>query len=356
MAASRADDVMRDWHPGWMGAVLGTAGSAVVALADPLPDVQVDTWIGTALTVIAAVLAPALLLPYVVRHLRHREAALADLSHPGLGPLYGTIPASALALAIALAQLGVLGSLPASVSWVVAGLLVLGVAGAVLVGVPFFAGVVAREQVPAEALTGAWFIPAVVLVLVPSVVIRLVVLQPGWRGGTTALVAAGAVGAGLMLFLLLAPALVWRLISAPAPAPGQAATWWIWLAPAGAGGLGVLATARLVAAGLPTGGEAIVAVGLLVATGLWGFALWWVVLAARVLVRARHEIRFHVGSWGFVFPTAALTALTIELGRTWDSSVVQVLGLVGFAATLITWAGSVLLTFRGLRRGDLVGR
>ena len=348
---------VREWHPAWMGIVLGTGGAAVAGLVDPLSFTRVDEALGASLTAIATVLLVVLLVPYALRLIRHRHAAAADLAHPGLGAMYGTVPAALLIVGLALAQLAVIGWLPHGTAWLSAALLALGLLGAVIVGVAFFSGVISRQQVPAEAVTGAWFIPIVVLVLVPSLVVRLLILEPSWRVSSAVVLAAAAAGAGLTLVLLLAPVVAWRLITSPPPTTHQASTWWIWLAPAGAGGLGLLATARLT--GTWAGGAAssvLPVIGLAGATMLWGFGAWWSVLAGRVLITQSRQgggLPFHLGSWGFAFPTAAMTALTVELGRSWDSPILGLLGAIGFVATLLVWGRLAVQTIRAARSGHL---
>lgn len=352
---------LQTWHPGWLGVVLGTGGAAVASLSDPVGSLDVDTWIGVGLTVVAVALLPVLLVPYVLRARRHRHAVAADISHPGTGALFGTLPAALLIVGLALAMLGVQGRLPAAATaWVALVLVLLGVLGALVVGVEFFGRVVRAEQTPPAAMSGAWFIPIVVLVLVPSVVARLAVLEPSWATTGAVLGATAAWGAGFVLFLVLAPVLAWRLVSAPAPPPAMAATWWIWLAPAGAGGLGVLALARLAArvVGGPAA-EMLPTAGLLAAAVLWGFGTWWALFAGRVLRDLAREpggLPFHVGSWGFVFPTAAMAALTVELGRSWDVPAVSVVGTVWWVACVLVWVRVAVQTWSGVRRGTIYSR
>lgn len=354
-SAARTDR-LRGWHPGWTGVALGTAGTALASLLDPLPGTSVDTAVGVALTVVAVALL-GLLVPLAMRARRHRDAASADLANPGLGALYGTAPAALLVVAVALAQLGVLDLLPAGVAWVALAVLLVGVVATMLVALAFFGSVVEHEQLPVAAITGAWFVPIVALVLVPSVVARLALLQPEWASSTLVAAAVATWGAGFLLFLLLAPVVAWRLLTAPAPPPQAAASWWIWLAPAGAGGLGLLASSRLSAAALAT--PEIATMGLVAATGLWGFAVWWALFAGyhlRSVSRRNGGLPFHLGSWGFAFPTAAVTALTLELGRAWDSPLLAVVGGIGWAATVIIWLVLAVQTGRGVRDGSVFHR
>ena len=350
---------VRTWHPGWMGVVLGTGGAAVASLVDPLPGTRVDEAVGAALTLLATV-GLLLLTPYVLRLRRHRDAATADLANPGLGAMYGTAPAALLIVGIALAQLGMLGWLPDGIAWVSIALVVVGVVLALAVGIAFFLRVVAHEQLPVPAISGAWFIPIVVLVLVPSGIARSVALAPSWSSTTALALAAAAWGAGVVLFLLLAPVIAWRLITYPAPPAHMAASWWIWLAPAGAGGLGLIALSRLTSATLGDPVAAVVpTLGLLGASALWGFAVWWALFAGTVVrrvARAGGGLPFHVGSWGFVFPTAAVAALTVELGHSWGSPLLSVVGAVGWFVTLLVWLRLAVQSVGAVRSGALVQR
>jgi tellurite resistance protein TehA-like permease len=141
-----ARGVIETWHPGWLGVVLGTSGVAMASLMDPVGSTTADQVLGALLAAAATVLLVALAVPYVLRLRRHRNALLADLSHPGLGAMFGTVPAAMLIVGVTLAHLGVVGWLPPGVAWISALLTILGVAGALLVGVEFFSRVVAAEQ------------------------------------------------------------------------------------------------------------------------------------------------------------------------------------------------------------------
>jgi C4-dicarboxylate transporter/malic acid transport protein len=356
-----AGSALSTWHPGWTGVALGTAGVAAVGLADPVAGSQADTWLGAVVALVATLLLLVLGAVLVARLLRHREHAARDLGNPGIGAQYGTFPAAVLVVALTWTQLALQGRLGGWSATGAAVLLVVGVVLALVVGLGFFHGVVSRDEIPVAAVTGAWFVPIVVLVLVPSIVTRLVLLQPGWASTTVLALTAAAWGAGLMLFLLLAPIVGWRLLTGPAQAAHAAPSWWIWLAPAGAGGVGAIALSRL-AAGVvrePAVVSVLPVLGLLLGTAMWGFGLWWAALAARSVLTARAAaggLPFHVGSWGFVFPSAAMTLLTIELGRSWDSGAMSVLGAVLAAAVLLLWVVVSWLTVRGLRDRSILER
>ena len=73
--------------------------------------------------------------------------------------------------------------------------------------------------------------------------------------------------------------------------------------------------------------------------------------------RSTHgSLPFHVGTWGFVFPSAAMTLLTVELGRSWASTPISVLGVVLWSAVLVLWVAVAWWTVRGLRDRSILSR
>jgi tellurite resistance protein TehA-like permease len=315
-------------------------GFALVSLLDPWPGSDVDDVIGAVLLGLAVLAAIATSIVFIVRVIAHREHFTSDLANPAVGAMTAAWPASLLIAALAVLQAGVVGLISAPVSlWAAAVLAVPGLVGTLIVGVAFYTRVIGSSEVPVQAISGNWFVPVVPLVLVPSIIVRGEVL--GAHADAASLAFAGTVawGIGFGLFLLLAAIIGGRLITAAAPAPHAAPTWWVWLAPIGAGGLGAIAISRMdaVAAAWPDVTHA----ATLFSTLLWGFGVWWLVFASIVVFRQRRELRFGVTFWGFGFPSAALIALTVELARQWQ---LAWLGLAATAAWLAALVGLAALT------------
>lgn len=317
MTAVSNESRLASFHPAWGALLMSVSGVALVSLRDPIPWSPVDDAIGLILLALGALAGLVITALWIVRFARHRAAFLADLANPGLGAMMASLPAGLLIFSLAVLQAGTAGildpTLALSVGLVAA---IPGLLGTIVAGFAFYSGVIGNEKIPSAAVTGLWFIPVVPLVLVPSILFRADLLGLPGDVSLWAFIAIVGWGTGFALFLLLAPTLSERLIVSAPPTPHQAPSWFAWLAPLGAGGLGVLAGARLVheAATIPglVGGA-----GLFV-TVLWGFSVWWLVFALGILIRARRELRFHVGWWGFGFPGAAFVALTDEVAGVWE--------------------------------------
>ncbi len=329
---------------------MSLSGAALVSLRDPLPGIALDQIVGVALLALGAVVAVALSIATTMRIVVHREAFRADLANPGIGAMIASWPAGLQVFALAVLQAGVSGALPRDVALIV-GLVafVPGVLGTVLSGYAFYTRIIGVAEVPPAAVSGNWFVPVVPLVLVPSILLRA--LELGMPGDTRAwaFVALIGWGIGFTLFLMLASIIGSRLLVAAPPTAHQAPSWWGWLAPLGAGGVGLLASVELAAAaGVVSGADGI---ALLVVTVLWGFSAWWVLLAIRIIAKERRSMHFHLGWWGFGFPTAAFVNLTAVVAREWQLPGLAAIDPVLWVVVLAMIATLIVLTLRGLRTG-----
>jgi len=348
---------LRGFHPGWYGAVMGTAIVGIVAYQNPgqvAGLAEAMKAVGVLMVALSALLAIGLGIPYVARWLRHPDAARADLANPVAGALHATFPAGLLVLAVGIATVGP-SVLSADATFaLVAVLAVVGIVLAFVMSVVFAALVFTSHGVAPQAANGGWFIPPVVMIIVPMV---LAALAP--RVGAAdlgLLLAAGYAswGMGLLLFVLVASLVYDRLVFHPLPAAPLAPSLWIGLGPIGVGGLALL---RLAQVGAPLWGDAapaIQVVSMIGATALWGFGIWWLAAAA-VLLGAylrRGRLPYGIGWWAFTFPLGAFTAVTIALARGWHAGALETLGALLFLGLVVFWVVVAAGTLRAIRNGD----
>jgi C4-dicarboxylate transporter/malic acid transport protein len=345
---------IRTLHPGWFASVMGTAVLAVVTAGNPGGwDALRPVWdvLAAAFLAVSAVLALALLPAYVARWTSHRDAALADLRNPIPGPLIGSVPGGLLVLSAAFSAAGPL-VLPDGVARGVATALVVVAAPlALALGVVWAEEVVDNAPIPLEKVTGTWFLPPVIAVLVP---LAAAPLLPTWPAADLWLALGYAfAGAGLILYLLVAGLVVARLAIKGPPPPPLAPAVWIALGPPGAGGIALLRLADAAESIGVAAADALLVTTVVLATALMGFALWWLAFAAMVLRRQRRRgpIPWTPAWWAWTFPLGALTALTLALGRVWDSTGVTVIGLALLLATLAVWAAVSVRTLQAVRTG-----
>ena len=347
---------LRGFHPGWYGAVMGTAIVGIVAYQNPgqvagLADAM--RAFGVLMVALSALLAVGLGVPYVARWLRYPDAARADLSNPVMGALYATFPAGLLVLAVGIATVGPYVSSSEATFALVAVLAVFGIGLAFAMSVAFAALLFTSHEVAPQAANGGWFIPPVVMIIVPMVLAPLVPRVAVADLGLLLAIGYGAWGMGILLFVLVASLLYDRLVFHPLPAAPLAPSLWIGLGPVGVGSLALL---RLAQVGAPLWGDAATAVGamsLIGATALWGFGGWWLA-AAVVLLGAylrRGPLPYGLGWWAFTFPLGAYTASTLALGRAWHAGALEALATVLFVVLVAFWVLVAGRTLGAVRSG-----
>lgn len=346
---------IRDLHPGWFAAVMGTAILSVATYANPgdlAATAGAAHTLAAVLAVVAYALGVVLCVAYAARWIGHTRAALADLRNPMLGGLHATLPGGLLVLAVMTAVVGPTLLPEGAVIAVVAVLAVVGGVLALVIGVAFGYTLFTGET-PAGSVNGGWFIPPVVTIIIPLV---LTPLMPHTDTGTARLLlfaSYACFGMGFLLFLLVLGTLHDRLVLHPLPPAQMAPSLWIGLGPVA---VGILAPLALAQAGQPAFGDAAAAVtafSQIFAIALWGFGLWWLAIAVTLLVRYLRAgaVPFHLGWWAFVFPLGAYTVATLTLARTWQLPALEVLAALLYLALVGCWVVVTGRTVAAVRTG-----
>lgn len=333
---------------------MGTSVLAVITAGNPLDTTGLQpVWntLAVAFLLIATALALGFGAMYLLRWTQHRDAAMADLRNPIPGPLIGTVPGGLLVLSAAFSAAGPLVLPDGVATGIATALLIIGAPLALLVGVAWAAEVVENAPVGLEKVTGTWFLPPVIAVLVPLAAAPLVPSWPApqlwlWLGYAFA-------GAGLFLFAIVAVLVVARLALKGPPPPPLAPAVWIALGPPGAGGVALIRLAEVTEATGIGDGAALRTVTVALASGMLGFAFWWLAFALLVLRRqlAHGPIPYTPAWWAWTFPLGAMTALTLVLGEAWDSAAIGVVGAVLLVATLAVWGVVAGRTVAAMRSG-----
>jgi C4-dicarboxylate transporter/malic acid transport protein len=349
---------LRGFHPGWFGAVMGTA---IVGVAASLNPGGIATLAAPARTlsqvmvVLAAVLAAVLAVGYLGRFALHADAALADLRDPVTGALYGTLPGGILVVAAAAAAVGPTWFPATTVRDVIAGLDWVGIPLAFAMSVLFAYLLFVRSELVPETVNGGWFIPPVVNIVVPLVLVPLVPGSSPATGRALLLTSYAFFGMGFLLYLLVVTMLHHRLVLHPLPHAGLAPSLWIGLGPIGVGSLALVKMAGAGTAAFGPTEPTVAVLSKLAATALWGFGLWW--LAASVLLLVHYlrsgPLPYGIGWWGFTFPLGAYTVATLALARSWNLRGLDWVGAGLFVLLGLFWLLVAGRTTWALRTGEL---
>lgn len=263
--------------PAWFAAVMGTGVLAVTLrfYARYAPPLDPLAWVLHGLNVVLALLLAG---PWLARWLRYPAAAMSSLRHPVQAHFYPTFSIALLVLSLQFLVFGPQRELALAL-WL------LGAALTVVFSLAILLIIFQGESVTQDHVTPAMFIPPVGLVVIPVAGAPLAEgLPPGWR---EALLVANwaALGAGSLLYVGLLALTMFRYVLGKRVGPPLVPTAWINLGPLGVIPVSLLSLDAAMP-GLGAGG-AVAVIGLL----LWGFGVWWLLMASLLTLAARSSPR-----------------------------------------------------------------
>ncbi|MPQ82757.1 C4-dicarboxylate ABC transporter [Pseudomonas sp. MAFF 730085] len=355
---TRPREVIRQFTPNWFAATMGTGvlALAMAQLPNRLPGVHA---IAEGLWLLALGLFVLFSVLYAARWVMFFDEARRIFGHSTVSMFFGTIP---MGLATILNGLLVFGLprwgsdvLPlAEVLWW------LDVAMAMACGVliPFM--MFTRQAHSIDQMTAVWLLPVVAAevaaasggLLAPHLAdahSQLVMLVTSYVLWAFSLPVAFSILTILML----------RMALHKLPHANMAASSWLALGPIGTGALGMLllggdAPAIFAANGLPGVGEIANGLGLVAGIALWGFGLWWMLIAVLITLRyLRGGIPFNLGWWGFTFPLGVYALATLKLASVLHLSFFSLLGSGLVVVLALMWLIVATRTVQGAYKGEL---
>ncbi|WP_207848177.1 MULTISPECIES: TDT family transporter [unclassified Pseudomonas] len=351
-------EVIRQFTPNWFAATMGT-GVLALALAQlpvAIPGVHA---VAEGLCLFNILLFTLFTFAYAARWVLFFDEARRIFGHSTVSMFFGTIP---MGLATIINGFLLFG-LPrwgegvihlAEVLWW------LDVAMSLACGVLIPYMMFTRQEHSIDQMTAVWLLPVVAAevaaasggLLAPHLAdahAQLVVLTTSYVLWAFSL----PVAFSILTILLL------RMALHKLPHENMAASSWLALGPIGTGALGMLllgsdAPAIFAANGLPGIGEIAAGLGLIAGITLWGFGLWWMLMALLITTRyLRDGIPFNLGWWGFTFPLGVYSLATLKLASTLNLGFFSVVGCVLVTLLAVMWLIVGKRTVQGAWRGEL---
>ena len=351
-------EVIRQFTPNWFAATMGT-GVLALALAQLPVAIPGLHAVAEGLWLFNILLFTLFTFAYAARWILFFDEARRIFGHSTVSMFFGTIP---MGLATIINGFLVFG-LPrwgdgvihlAEVLWW------LDVAMSLACGVLIPYMMFTRQEHSIDQMTAVWLLPVVAAevaaasggLLAPHLAdahAQLVVLTTSYVLWAFSL----PVAFSILTILLL------RMALHKLPHENMAASSWLALGPIGTGALGMLllgadAPAIFAANGLPGIGEIAAGVGLVAGITLWGFGLWWMLMALLITARyLRDGIPFNLGWWGFTFPLGVYSLATLKLASTLNLGFFSVVGCVLVTLLAVMWLIVGKRTVQGAWRGEL---
>ena len=351
-------EVIRQFTPNWFAATMGT-GVLALALAQLPVAIPGLHAVAEGLWLFNILLFTLFTFAYAARWVLFFDEARRIFGHSTVSMFFGTIP---MGLATIINGFLLFG-LPrwgegvidlAEVLWW------LDVAMSLACGVLIPYMMFTRQEHSIDQMTAVWLLPVVAAevaaasggLLAPHLAdahAQLVMLTTSYVLWAFSL----PVAFSILTILLL------RMALHKLPHENMAASSWLALGPIGTGALGMLllgsdAPAIFAANGLPGIGEIAAGLGLIAGITLWGFGLWWMLMALLITARyLRDGIPFNLGWWGFTFPLGVYSLATLKLASTLNLGFFSVVGCVLVTLLAVMWLIVGKRTVQGAWRGEL---
>ena len=351
-------EVIRQFTPNWFAVTMGT-GVLALALAQLPVAIPGLHAIAEALWLFNIVLFLLFTALYAARWVMFLDEARRIFGHSTVSMFFGTIPMGLATIINGFLVFGVprwgdgVIHLAEMLWW-------LDVAMSLACGVLIPYMMFTRQEHSIDQMTAVWLLPVVAAevaaasggLLAPHLAdahSQLVVLVTSYVLWAFSL----PVAFSILTILLL------RMALHKLPHENMAASSWLALGPIGTGALGMLvlggdAPLIFAANGLPGVGEVAAGLGLVAGITLWGFGLWWMLMAVLITVRyLRDGIPFNLGWWGFTFPLGVYSLATLKLASTLNLTFFSVAGCVLVALLALMWLIVGKRTVLGAWRGEL---
>jgi C4-dicarboxylate transporter/malic acid transport protein len=351
-------EVIRQFTPNWFAAIMGTGVLALALAQLPVAAPALHAF-AEALWLFNIALFLLFTALYTARWVLFFDEARRIFGHSTVSMFFGTIP---MGLATIINGFLVFG-LPRwgeGVIHVAEVLWWLDVAMSLACGVLIPYMMFTRQEHSIDQMTAVWLLPVVAAevaaasggLLAPHLAdahSQLVVLVTSYVLWAFSL----PVAFSILTILLL------RMALHKLPHENMAASSWLALGPIGTGALGMLvlggdAPLIFAANGMPGVGEIAAGLGLVAGITLWGFGLWWMLMALLITARyLRVGIPFNLGWWGFTFPLGVYSLATLKLASTLNLMFFSVFGCVLVALLAVMWLIVGKRTVLGAWRGEL---
>lgn len=325
--------IIREFTPNWFTVTMGT-GITALAL-NQLPFAQAGLHaLGTGLWLLNILLFVTFSTLYAARWLLFPQEARRIFGHAVMSMFFGAIPMGLATIINGFLAFGIpMFGAPAAIG-IATALWWIDAAMAVLCGiaVPFL--MFTRHEHSLERMTAVWLLPIVASEVAAASAGQLL---PHLAAGSQALTIL-ALGYALWAFsvplaMSLLVILFLRLVLHKLPNRDMAASGCLALGPIGTGALALLllgADAPRNFAGLGLGdiGQVARGIGLIGGLALWGYGVWWFLLAVLTTLRylRREGMPFNLGWWGFTFPLGVYSVATLALAHQTGLALFSVIG------------------------------
>ncbi len=355
---SHPRELIRQFTPNWFTATMGTGIVAVALARFPFP-INGLRAVGEVLWMINIGLFILCSLLYGARWIFFFDGAKRIFQHSVMGMFLGAIPMGLAtiingALIFGVARWGPQVVEITTMLWWFDAVLALLCAWII----PFL--MFTRQDHTLQNMTAIWLLPIVAAEVTAASGGLLLGYLPANSGSSAILFFSYVLwGTSVLPALGILAILFLRMALHKLPGRETAVSSWLAMGPIATGALGLLqlgeqAPRILVAPELVSIGQLAQSTGVIGACILWGYGLWWLVIAVLTTLHYMREgLPFNMGWWAFTFPIGVYSLATLTLARITGVELFAILGALFVCMLLGFWCIVTGRTLMGIYHGNL---
>ena len=279
-----------------------------------------------------------------------------QFNDPVMSQFFGAPPMAILTIAGGTLLLGhnvMAADLAITIAWT---LWIVGTIGGLLTAVIIPFQLFTRHEVRGDAAFGGWLMPIVPPMVSAAIGGMLIphasseILQQTLLYGCYAMFGISLISAMIVITLIWS-----RLAHSGSSGSARVPTLWIILGPLGQSitAAGILGTAALTVVDRPIA-DSLHIMSILYGVPIWGFAVFWSVLATLLTIRAlRKKMPFALTWWAFTFPVGTCVTGTTQLALHTGLPAFEWAAIILFTLLLFAWLVAAIGTVKGIKSGNI---
>jgi C4-dicarboxylate transporter/malic acid transport protein len=358
--ANNVTNEQAEWNieigPNWFASVMGTGIIANAAVGLPRVGHYLSEF-GLAVWVLASIMLIVMLLLKTAQTIINPHIIKRQFNDPVMAQFFGAPPMALMTIAGGTLLFGhylFTAETVMALAWTLWGTgTILGLITAIIIPYRLFT----HHEVRSDAAFGGWLMPVVPPMVSAAIGAMLIpyvqdnVLQQTLLYACYAMFGMSFFGAMIII------SLIWgRLVHSGTSGGARVPTLWIVLGPLGQSitAAGALGSVALIVIEQPIAGS-LNNMAILYGVPVWGFALFWSILAGCLTLRAlRRKMPFALTWWAFTFPVGTCVTGTTQLALHTGLPAFEWASILLFSGLVCAWVVAAIGTIKGLKAGNII--
>lgn len=348
-------ELNKEIGPNWFASVMGTGIIANAATGLPLFGEQLTPF-GIAIWLLASFMLICMLTIKIIQTITSPHIIKRQFNDPVMSQFFGAPPMALLTIAggtILFGHYAMSIELAMTIAWT---LWIIGTIGGLITAVVIPFRLFTHHEVRGDAAFGGWLMPIVPPMVSAAIGAMLIphasseVLQQTLLYGCYAMFGISLIGAMIVITLIWS-----RLAHSGTSGSARVPTLWIVLGPLGQSitAAGLLGSAAITVVEQPIANSLNI-MAILYGVPIWGFAVFWSVLATLLTIRAlQRKMPFALTWWAFTFPVGTCVTGTTQLALHTGLPAFEWAAIILFGVLIFAWIIAAIGTLRGIKTGNI---